>query len=106
MFVQSFTKAVLDTDAVVTMLNPTTDFTEVFTKKILDTDSVVTVPDNTNGNIGAALITALNSDGTNTDFQETLDATTFGNTGYVVKEPYEEGGYFAEVYANGYESTW
>jgi len=106
LFVQTFTKAVLDTDAVVTMLNPTTDFTEVFTKKILDTDSVVTVPDNTNGNTGAALDVALNSDGTNTLFQDALNAATFGNTGYVVIEPYEEGGYFAEVYANGYASTW
>jgi len=88
------------------MLNPTTDFTEVFTKKILDTDSVVTVPDNTNGNTGAALDVALNSDGTNTLFQDALNAATFGNTGYVVIEPYEEGGYFAEVYANGYASTW
>lgn len=105
-FTQLFTKPIVDTDAVVTMLNATTDFTEVFTKKILDTDSVVTVPDITNGNTGAALDVALNSDGTNTLFLETLNASGFGNTGYIVKEPYEEGGYFAEIYANGYASTW
>ena len=74
-FTQLFTKPIVDTDAVVTMLNATTDFTEVFTKKILDTDSVVTVPDITNGNTGAALDVALNSDGTNTLFLETLNAS-------------------------------
>jgi hypothetical protein len=30
----------------------------------------------------------------------------YPETGYVVINSYEEGGYFAEIYANGYASTW
>ncbi len=95
-FTQTFTKPILDTDSVVVMQNTTADFTEVFTKKILDTDSVVSMQE---GDY-PYLEVALNME------DDVIDSTAFGNAGYMVLNSYEEGGYFAEIYANGRATEW
>jgi len=95
-FSQLFTKPILDTDSVVNMLAPTTDYTQVITKKVLDTDSVVSMEEG----YYPYLEVALNME------DDVIDSTTFGNSGYMVLNSYEEGGYFAEIYANGRATEW
>lgn len=102
LFAQLFTKPIDNADSVVTMVNTPTDFTEVFTKKIMDTDSVVSMQEG----IYPIFEIALNSDGTSSYFTDTIDSTTFGSSGYMVLNSYEEGGYFAEIYANGRATEW
>ena len=95
-FAQLFTKPISDTDSVVTMVNQSTDYTQAFTKKVLDTDSVVSLQEG----IYPVLEVALNM----TD--DVINSANFGNAGYMVLNSYEEGGYFAEIYANGRATEW
>lgn len=64
--------------------------------------NMVSMSDLSDGVQGPLLSVSLNID----KAEDILDVTTFGNEGYVVIEPYEQGGYFAEIYANGRASTW
>jgi len=101
---QSFTKVISTTDSVAYLTPQATVevWKQTFTKKVLDTDSVVTVSDLNGGQQYPTLGVSLNIPTDTTS----LVASTFGNTGYIVMEPYEQGGYFAEIYANGRASTW
>lgn len=101
---QQFTKVIPITDSVayVTPAASAEVWKQQFTKKILDSDSVITASDLSDGQQYPLLSVSINIPTDTTS----LVASTFGNTGYVVMEPYEQGGYFAEIYANGRASTW
>ena len=67
------------------------NFKQTFTKR---RDETVTFTEQT------TLVSSLNMD---IDY---LPVVNFGNTGYITVDPYEQGGYFEEHYANTRPSTW
>lgn len=103
-FKQYFTKVILNSDSIAKVTPESTQEvrTLAFTKKVLDTEGIATPIDLINGTQYPTLQVGLNIPTDTTS----LVAANFGNTGYIVMEPYEQGGYFAEIYANGRASTW
>ncbi len=86
--VQTFTKRTTD-DTVSTALNEV--FNQTFTKGREDTISLL--EDRT-------LVASLNMD------IDTLTTANFGNSGYIIVDPYDQGGFFEEHYANSRPSEW
>jgi hypothetical protein len=101
---QSFSKVISNNDSIayLTPAANTEVWKQTFTKKILDTDAIAYASDFSGGQQYPTLSVSINIPTDTTS----LVAADFGNTGYVVMEPYEQGGYFAEIYANGRASTW
>lgn len=107
--IQTFTKQVTEDKQYVgySLTYPNGEVvTKLFTKGIVESDSVVTMTDIQDGLQHPIKSISLNTLKDSPYFNETVDAVSFGNTGYIVMEPYEQGGYFAEIYANGRASTW
>ena len=104
LWVQAFSKVISNTDSIayVTPAATAEVWKQTFTKKVLDTDSIIYASDYSNGQQYPTLSVSINIPTDTTS----LVASNFGNTGYIVMEPYEQGGYFAEIYANGRASTW
>lgn len=86
--VQTFTKRTTD-DTVDTVQNEV--ISRSFTKD--RTDSISIAEDRT-------LVASLNMD------IDTLTTANFGNSGYIIVDPYDQGGYFEEHYANSRPSEW
>ncbi len=86
--VQTFTKRTTD-DTVSTASNEV--FNQTFTKGREDTISLL--EDRT-------LVASLNMD------IDTLTTANFGNSGYIIVDPYDQGGFFEEHYANSRPSEW
>ncbi len=74
--------------------------TKVISKDIPLIEGAATISDISSGTQQALLDVSLNMD---IDY---LEAENFGNTGYITVDPYEQGGYFEEHYANSRPSTW
>lgn len=88
---------------------------ETFGKNVPDSDAVVVATDQHDETIDGVLYPNyphprldinLNTLINDPNFLDDVNAAAFGSTGYIVLDPYEEGGYFAEIYANGRASTW
>jgi hypothetical protein len=97
---QLFTKVVPVNDSIAYLRQVDEDVKLATTKVIPLSEGYATPTDLTNGIQYPTLSVSLNMD------ISYLNTSTFGNTGYIVMEPYEQGGYFAEIYANGRASTW
>lgn len=109
-----------DSDEVNQRVIMTEELTQLFSKRT--TDDTVGVPDNldevshvTGKNFGVAGSTTATTEsvtlpeliGLNVGINIANDAMSgvFNEDGYVVINPYDEGGYFSEIYANGRAST-
>ena len=73
---------------------------KMFTKGVPLVDGQVTISETSGGNQYPLLDVSLNM------VDDYLTVTNFGNTGYVTVDPYDEGGFFEEHYANSRPSVW
>ena len=70
------------------------------TKNIPLVEGQVTISEYSGGTQYPVLDVSLNME------EDYLVAATFGNSGYITVDPYEQGGYFEEHYANSRPSVW
>jgi hypothetical protein len=102
----------LTTDVVNQQVLVTEYLVQTFTKRTTD-DTVDTVQnevinrfftkdrtDNISMGEERTLVASLNMD------IDTLTTANFGNSGYIIVDPYDQGGYFEEHYANSRPSEW